>query len=97
MNAVFWSPDSDARDRYDEFAPHFASCDVVLVEGDVNAAAPKVEVWRAATAEGMPLAAEDAGIFAVITDDPVDVAAAVWPRSDVPGIAQRILELAKIS
>jgi molybdopterin-guanine dinucleotide biosynthesis protein MobB len=93
MSAVFWSPDSDAGDRYDEFAPHFASCDVVLVEGDVQATAPKVEVWRAAVAEGLPMAAENPGILAVITDDAVNVSAPVWPRSDVPAIARGILEL----
>ena len=43
------------------------------------------------------MAAENPGILAVITDDTVNVSAPVWPRSDVPAIAQRIFELAKIS
>jgi molybdopterin-guanine dinucleotide biosynthesis protein MobB len=97
MNAVFWSPDSSAGDRYDEFAPHFADCDLVLVEGDVHATALKVEVWRAAVAEGPPLAAEYPSIVAVISDDDVNVSTPVWPRGDVAGIAERILTLLEIS
>jgi molybdopterin-guanine dinucleotide biosynthesis protein B len=97
MNAVFWTPERGADDRYEEFAPHFAACDLVLVEGDVQATALKIEVWRAAVAEGPPLAAEDPSIVAVISDDAVEMATPVWPRSDVSAIAQRILTLLEIS
>ena len=34
-------------DPYAAIASHYAACALVLVEGDVDAAAPKVEIWRA--------------------------------------------------
>lgn len=97
MNAIFWAPDereanrADA-DRYAAFAPHFASCDVVIVEGDTLARGLKVEVWRQAIG-GDPLAAADPAIAAVVTDDPLPIAKTAWPRSDVSTVADRVLDL----
>lgn len=101
MNAVFWAPQeptaaplpsTDRRGRYEEFAPHYAGCDVVLVEGDTLADAPRIEVWRAAAGDA-PLAARDPTIVAVVSDDHPQVAAPIWPRSDLPALAERILAL----
>jgi molybdopterin-guanine dinucleotide biosynthesis protein MobB len=94
MNAVFWpnQPWQSSRNRYDDFAGMFAECDLVLVEGDAGADAPKVEVWRAATGT-VPLAATDARIKALITDDPLAVDVPVWRRSHVPHVADELLQL----
>jgi len=93
MTAVFRPTDEstqDATDRYDHLSPMFADCDVVLVEGNLQTAAFRVEVWRAALTE-RPIAAQDSSISAVITDDPVDVAVPIWSRSDVRGVARRLV------
>ncbi len=94
MTAVFQPTDKSAReaiDRYEQLAPMFVDCDIVLVEGNLQAAAFKVEVWRAAVTE-TPIAAEDSSIAAVITDDAVSVAAPAWSRSDIRRLAQSLLE-----
>lgn len=101
LNAVFWAPgqspdDGAGADRYEAFAPHFAACDVVIVEGDTQARGPKIEVWRQAIG-GEPLAAADPTIAAVVTDDYPSVAAPLWPRSDVAELARRMLALADAS
>lgn len=96
MNAVFWpgdDVDAEAREaRYESFDPLFLKCDVVLVEGDTQTTAPKIEVWRPESAE-LPLAIENPSIHAVISDALVDVSAAVWRRSEVPMIAEKLLAL----
>ncbi len=79
-------------DCYERLAPLFADCDLVLVEGDLDAGDASIEVWRAEV--GTPcIAAERSEIMAVVTDDHPDVAAPRWPRRDVPGIADQILRL----
>ncbi len=81
-------------DFYAPLAPWFADCDLVLVEGDIEASGLKIEVWRAAA--GAPcLASERPDIAAVVSDDALAVAVPVWPRSDVAGLADRILALAR--
>lgn len=94
MSAVFRPGEDkhDAEDRYAPLAPMFEGCDLVLVEGHSRAAAPKIEVWRAAN-DRPPLALADASILAVVTDDPLDVSVDCWSRSDVAALADRILEL----
>lgn len=95
LNAVFTttSESHDAPDRYDAIAPLYADCDLVLVEGHSQTAAPKVEVWRAAT--GRPaMATEDAAILAVITDDELDVDAPLLARSDVEALASQLMRWA---
>jgi molybdopterin-guanine dinucleotide biosynthesis protein MobB len=88
MSAVFLpvEPDHDGVDRYDALAPLFAGCDIVLVEGDSQSPAPKVEVYRAIR-QTPPLARADASILAVVTDDSPDVPMPILPRSDVPRLA----------
>jgi molybdopterin-guanine dinucleotide biosynthesis protein B len=78
---------------YDALAPLYAGCDLVLVEGDLERPAPKIEVYRAEL--GTPcLAADRPDILAVVTDDPVDLPVAVWPRSGLAALADRVLAMA---
>lgn len=95
MDAVFRPhvEESQPRDRYADFEAMFANCDIVLVEGDSQTEAMKVEVWRKAVTES-PLAAHDSTIVAVITDDPMELETDRWPRNDVALVASRLLELA---
>src|SRR3990172_5657464 len=70
MSAIFLptgKKDSEQEDRYAAFAPMFAQCRFVLVEGDSQTTAPKIEVWRN-DLETPPLAVEDPSILAVVTD-----------------------------
>ncbi len=87
-SAVFWSADQDdpKQDRYAAMAPMFAGCDLVIVEGDSQTDAPKIEVWRAASGE-TPYSATDPTILALVTDDPVEVDAPCLPRSQVSKLA----------
>ena len=93
MNAVFipTSQASAGEERYAALSLSFANCDVVIVEGDSQSAAPKIEVWRAALGTE-PLAADDPTILAVITDDAIDLDVILYRRSDVPQLASWILE-----
>ncbi|MCA9186006.1 MAG: molybdopterin-guanine dinucleotide biosynthesis protein B [Pirellulaceae bacterium] len=94
MNAIFWPPDaSDGSDndvRYDSFAPMFANCQLVLVEGDTQTSACKIEVWRAAL-NTRPYAEGDPSVTAVVTDDELDIGTRVWPRSDIRLLAQNMI------
>ena len=92
--AVFWSTtdESAVEDRYAQFAPHFADCDFVLVEGDTQTTAPRIEVWRAEIG-GEPLAVADLGIAAVVADERCPAAVEWWPRSDLAGLGGNILRL----
>ncbi len=101
MNAMFWPVDpsstAEQETRYDTFAPMFSDCDLVLVEGDTQTSAAKIEVWRQ-TLGTPPLAEADPSIIAVVTHDtPGDLEASIWPRADVAEIARRVLALAQIS
>jgi molybdopterin-guanine dinucleotide biosynthesis protein B len=53
--------------RYADLAPLYASCDLVVVEGNLATSAPKVEVWRESLGTA-PLYATDAGIEVVVTE-----------------------------
>lgn len=65
------------------------------MEGQQQANAVKIEVWREATGQS-PLALELPGIVAVVTDDrPVGVTCPVWSRCELSAIADRVLELAR--
>jgi molybdopterin-guanine dinucleotide biosynthesis protein B len=79
-------------DFYQQLAPLTEGCDVVIVEGHLEHAGPKVEVWRESF--GTPcLAGHRKDILALITDDPAEVSVPVWPRSDVRFLADRVIEL----
>jgi molybdopterin-guanine dinucleotide biosynthesis protein B len=92
MCAVFvpTPPTAGVLDRYAAMSPMFDACDIVLVEGDSQTDAPKIEVWRAVQ-QTAPLAAIDAAILAVVTDDALDLRAPLLRRSDVPRLADWLL------
>jgi molybdopterin-guanine dinucleotide biosynthesis protein MobB len=93
MTAMFVpvkSKDSGAIDRYSMFAPAFVGCRLILVEGDSQAQAPKLEVWRKEL-ETSPLGRRDKSILAIVTDDFLSISAPVLSRSDVAGVADWIL------
>jgi molybdopterin-guanine dinucleotide biosynthesis protein MobB len=101
MNAVFWSGNRDTsqsgsnqEDKYAVFAAMFERCDLVLVEGDTQTDAVKVEVWRSAVGSA-PIALDNNSVAAVITDDVLTVATdvPVWPRSDVNAVVDGLLSL----
>jgi molybdopterin-guanine dinucleotide biosynthesis protein B len=94
LSAVFVPASGDRTtkaQRYAAFEPMFQSCDLVLVEGDSQTDAPKLEVWRSELGAA-PLASEDPSILAVVTDDHLECGVAVLPRSDVPRLARWIVE-----
>lgn len=98
MTAVFQPSDqSAARDdsRYASMAPMFADCDLVLVEGDLAADAPRIEVWRAATLQP-PISVEDPTISALISDEKPKASIPVWKRCDLATISKQILQFAEI-
>ncbi len=87
--------ESDRMAAIDQLEPMFSDCDLVLVEGQQQAAAVKIEVWREATGQS-PLALELSGIVAVVTDDrPLGVTCPIWSRYELSVIADRVLELAR--
>jgi len=102
LNAVFWPPELPKNDgeattahRYAAFEPHFAECDLVLVEGDTTCEGTKIEVWRRAVGSE-PMALSDPQILAMITDDAFTVPVPRVPRSDIEAIASIVLELANV-
>jgi molybdopterin-guanine dinucleotide biosynthesis protein MobB len=79
-------------DPYTRMVPLFADCELVLVEGNSQTSAPKIEVWRAACGEP-PLACSDGSIHALITNDPVAAPLPVWPRGDLAWLANHIWQV----
>lgn len=92
MTAAFVPVDraENESDRYHRFHVLFNDCDVILVEGDLQTSAPRLEVWRNATGEP-PYASADEGIFAVVSDDHPPVICDVILRKNVGRIAEFIL------
>jgi molybdopterin-guanine dinucleotide biosynthesis protein MobB len=92
LNAVFVSTDGSQRGRedyYAQFEPLYAECELVLVEGDSFAPAPKLEVWRSEF-KTPPLAASNGSILAIVSDDVVPISKPVLPRSQVSQLADWI-------
>ncbi|MBX9790515.1 MAG: molybdopterin-guanine dinucleotide biosynthesis protein B [Pirellulales bacterium] len=90
--AVYRRSDVVGDERYLALEAAFADCDLVLVEGDLAAKAPKVEVWHHAVQEA-PYANTVDGIAAVITDDQFEGSSPVWPRNPIAQLAELILLL----
>ena len=86
----------EGEDPVETIAHLYADRDLVLVEGYIDRAGPKIEMWRAAKGQE-PLAPRVPEIFAVVSDDEAPVAVPVWSRSDVPDLADRVLEWAGFS
>ena len=82
---------------YDLLAPLYADCDILLVEGNVDVAGPKLEVWRAIHSSEM-LALQHADISAVITDDPTpeSLKQTVLPRRSIESILAHIAKTLEI-
>jgi molybdopterin-guanine dinucleotide biosynthesis protein B len=103
LNAVFWplelrqiGNEATTADRYAAFELYFATCDLVLVEGDTTCQGTKIEVWRQAVGSE-PMALSDSQIRAVVTDDAVEVTVPCVPRSDIAAIAANVLQLAGLN
>ena len=96
MNAVFWPPketdESTREQRYQDFEPMFATCDLVLVEGDSKTNQPKIEVWRKELSPA-PRFADEVSITAIVTDDHFETQTPVWQRADVKTLAKKILAI----
>lgn len=93
LSAVFVPADEHTADeeRYAALSGSFAGCDLVLVEGDSQTAAPKIEVWRREVGDE-PLAVGDPSILLVVSDDdPVSRVDRI-ARSDVPAVAEWVLD-----
>lgn len=60
--------DEDEEVRYSRFNIMFNDCDIILVEGDLNATARKIEVWRDVVSEP-PYSTTNSTIECVVTDD----------------------------
>ncbi len=91
--AVF-VPRSPGEDCYARLEPMFADCQLVFVEGDIEATGVKIEVWRAAMGTAC-LAGERSDIKAVVSDDQPQVNVPARPRADVASLADRLLALAR--
>ena len=95
MSAVFLPQNDQAsnkEDRYSQILPLMTTCEFVLVEGDSQTCAPKIEVWRAAL-DTPAIASDDQSILAVVTDDSYrDGKTLVLPRCDVARLAEWIEE-----
>lgn len=99
MNAIFWpqAKGESTTDKYGQFDSMMVQCDIVIVEGDSHTDAPKIEVFRAENSDD-PIAATDATIHAVVTDDPLEIDVVVWKRNELNSILDRlesILELTR--
>jgi molybdopterin-guanine dinucleotide biosynthesis protein B len=71
-------------------------CDLLIVEGFKHAPIPKLEVWRAATEEGL-LHPQDAHIVAVASDAKVQTKLPLLDLNDDAGIAEFILKHLKLA
>lgn len=85
--------EADRMTAIDKLEPLFADCDLVLVEGQQQADAVKVEVWRACM-EQVPLAITVPGIVALVSDECYEnLECPIWPRTGISAIADQILKL----
>jgi len=87
-----WLPRDPAEDSYGVLEPMFTRCDLVLIEGDIDREGIKVEVWRRVVG-GRCLAETHPDIRSIISDDSPGLDIPVWPRSDVPLLSTRLLNL----
>ena len=97
MNAIFWPQPAtvDKARSYQQFDSMMSQCDIVLVEGDAQTDAPKIEVFRSATEQQPIASSKETGIMAVVTDDTLDISLPTWPRNDLALIVENIERLAQ--
>lgn len=93
LSAVFVPTDENTAgdERYAAFAGSFDGCDLVLVEGDSQTTAPRIEVWRSGVGDE-PLAMGDPSILLVVSDDDPVTRVERLARSDVAAVAEWILD-----
>src|SRR3954453_22265092 len=77
--------------NFEEQVKRLSPCDLLLVEGFKFAPIPKLEVWRAATGEGL-LHPNDPHIVAVASDGPVRTKLPVLDLNDDDAIGRFILK-----
>lgn len=75
---------------FEEQVSQLSPCDLLIVEGFKHAPIPKLEVWRAATGEGL-LHPQDAHIVAVASDTQLATPLPLFALDDDAGIAGFIL------
>lgn len=80
---------------YQQLEALYTDCDLVLVEGHLDAGGTTIEVWRSAIGT-VPIALDNDGIAAVITDDPLDLDLPILPRADPERLLDHVLSLAGI-
>ena len=91
--AAIYLPLDASEDPYLRLETHFKGCDFVLIESHRDYPGRiKVEVWRDELKQP-PLAAADASIAAIITDDPIQLSTPIWPRNDISTLTDRLIEL----
>ncbi len=81
---------------FDEQIEHFSPCDLLVVEGYKFAPIPKLEVWRAATGEGL-LHPNDPHIVAIATDTRLETKLPQLDLNDHQGIAAFIVAHLKLA
>jgi len=100
MNAIFWNDEglknseeshSIPDGRYRSFDWAFADCEILLVEGDTQTDALKLEVWRAIN-KTPPIAGVIKSVLAIVTDDPVETSLPILSRTNVAAVADFILD-----
>lgn len=94
MTAVFRPVSGDLlafQDRYDDLDQMFASCQFVIVEGNSQTSAPKIEVWRAGLGTA-PLAARDSSVLAVVTDDACSTTAPILRRTCIHSLTNWVVQ-----
>lgn len=94
--AVFWQipREYDREQRYAALLRMYAECDIVLVEGDTQTIAPRIEVWRSCVG-APPFATEGISVQAVVTDEPLEISVERWPRSDILHVARALQSVAE--
>jgi hypothetical protein len=98
MTAMFVPSDRELRGerRYEQFESLFADCRLILVEGDLNSTAPRIEVWRSVVSEE-PYAAKDSAISAVVSEDSLGgLSCPIWPRKSIRNVADKIMDLVQV-
>jgi molybdopterin-guanine dinucleotide biosynthesis protein B len=85
-------PRPEGEDPLATLEPLLAGCDLVLIEGFIEHEGTKIEVWRREIGKPL-LARERPSIIAVVSDDAPEVRQPVWPRSDLPRLADEVMRL----
>ena len=81
---------------FEDQVKHLSPCDLLIVEGFKHAPIPKLEVWRALTAEGM-LHPQDPHIVAVASDTKLETKLPLLDLNDDAGIAEFIVKHLKLA